>query len=95
MIKILSNLKSTLSEHFYSGDWRLDNIEYVKLLNVKELKDSNIEKGYLTNGRGKNLKPAEIKVYVVEYDIKFKDVTKSVEGTNGKISENFILIKQD
>ena len=92
--KNLPNLKSTLSEHFYNGDWHLNNIEYVKLLNLKELKDSNIEKGYLTNGRGKELKPAEVKVYEVEYDIKFKDVKKSVEGLNGKISKNFILIKQ-
>lgn len=75
----------------------LDNIESTNLINLKLNTDEKLYNIYINSGKGslrKNLSRDTVKIYTVNYYIKYKDDTKSIEGT-GEHSHNYILIKEN
>ncbi len=72
--KFISTHSETMEDIYKNqGVYKWDTLKDIKLLSIDEEKDENYKKGYLTNGRGSiNGTTAEnLKVYKVEYEIKF------------------------
>jgi hypothetical protein len=69
-------LLTTLTEHWNAPNvvWGFENLESIKIINIEEEKDEKVKKGYLNNGRGSINETSEnnLKVYNVEYDVKYK-----------------------
>lgn len=91
--KNINKLNTTMTEGNKSISWNLENIDYVKIISIKEDLSSNVKKGYMENGNGKYLKPQEVKVFAVQYEIKLKDDNKG-PISSGKHIQYYIVIKQ-
>ncbi len=92
--KNINKLNNTMTKDLSNISWNLQNTDYVKLINIKEELSGNIKDGYMNNGKGKYIKPKDVKVFAVQYEIKLKDDNKGAL-TSGKHEQYYILIKQD
>ncbi|MBS5938603.1 DUF4829 domain-containing protein [Clostridium sartagoforme] len=91
--KLSSTITDEISDNYIEY---VDNIETIKLINMELQVDSNFYNIYINGGKGrlrKDLSRDDIKIYTVNYYIKYKDDNKSVKGS-GKHSTNYILIKE-
>lgn len=68
--KLLENL----TEWHNNTIWGFENLDYIKILNIEEETNENQKNGYLYNGNGKINGTTEenLKVYRVEYEVKYK-----------------------
>lgn len=92
--KNLTKLRKTITKNMWNISWNLENIKYIKLINIEEDLTNNIKDGYMKNGNGKYIKPREVQVFRVQYELKLKDDTES-PITSGKHSDCYIVIKQN
>jgi len=69
-------LLTTLTNHYKQGntDWGFDNLDSIKIVNINEELNEGIRDSYLRDGRGSinNTTPENLKVYKVDYEIKYK-----------------------
>lgn len=74
----------------------LDVIEYIKLININEETDTTFRKGYLGNsGKVHGIdKEENVKVYRVEYDIKYKEGAIVAEES-GKHTWWLFVVRKD
>lgn len=93
--KNLTLLQSTLTEDWKRPGvlWGLENLEYIKLISMDESKATIKKDSYMESGKGKLLKPIDVKIYWVEWDKKYIDPKQSANGKDGKDAWNFILVK--
>ena len=89
-----NKLKSTMTKDNSDISWELENVDYVKLISVREDLSSNVKKGYMENGNGKYIKPNDVKVFTVQYEIKLKDNNKG-PLSSGKHNQYYVVIKQN
>lgn len=68
--KLLENL----TEWHNNMIWGFENLDYIKIINIEEETNENQKKGYLYNGNGKinETKEENLKVYRVDYEVKYK-----------------------
>lgn len=68
--KLLGNL----TEWHNNMIWGFENLDYIKILSIEEETNENQKKGYLYNGNGKinETKEENLKVYRVDYEVKYK-----------------------
>ncbi len=71
----------------------IQNIEKIKLISVDESKASFTKNDYLTSIKGSISDSAEVKIYWVEYEVKYLDAAKAAQES-GKHAWNFVLIKE-
>lgn len=73
-----------------------ENLEYINLADVQEMKDQMYKKQYLSNGRGKvnGVKEENVKVYIVTYANKFKQDSIG-PGDSGKHTKRFYLVRKN
>ncbi|KUO70677.1 MAG: hypothetical protein APF77_02520 [Clostridia bacterium BRH_c25] len=75
-------------------NWNIENQEYIKIIDIEDAENSAFKKGYLENGGGKYLKPAEAKCFLVEYEVQYKN--QKVEPLeSGKHRAYYVLIKEN
>lgn len=71
-----SKMLTTLTELWKAPNvvWGFENLDSIKIINIKEEKNNTIRKGYLSNGRGSINGTTEknLKVYKVKYEVKYK-----------------------
>ena len=75
----------------------IDNIETMRLISMELHTEDNYYNIYLNGGKGslrKDLSRDDVKIYTVDYYIKYKDDNKSVEGS-GEHSKIYTLIKEE
>lgn len=69
-------LLTTLTEHWNASNviWGFENLDSIKIVNIEEEKDEKVKKGYLSNERGRinGTKENNVKVYKVNYEVKYK-----------------------
>jgi len=69
-------LLTTLTNHYKQDntDWGFDNLDSIKIVNINEELNEGIRDGYLRDGRGSinNTAPENLKVYKVDYEVKYK-----------------------
>lgn len=91
------NLDKTLEcyiDRYKDYDFRLNNLEYMEIVDLKLLTDELQYKECINNIllNENNLKVESIKIYEVKYYIEYKD--EKLEPTNsGETSKQYILIK--
>ena len=74
----------------------IDNTEAMRLISMKLHTEENYYNIYLNSGKGsirKDLSRDDVKIYTVDYYIKYKDDNKSVEDS-GEHSKIYTLIKE-
>lgn len=75
--------------------WGFEDLEYIKIINIKEETDFNIKEDYLSNkGRVNAVKKENLKVYRVEYDVKYKKGAV-VPEENGRNMCWYFVIRKD
>ena len=89
-----NQLNRLLNEDRANIVWDFDNLEYMRLISVNEEADPKVKRLYITNGRGKQYKSENIKVFKVVYEIKYIDDTKAAQSS-GTIHWWYFLIKKD
>ncbi|OBR94240.1 MULTISPECIES: DUF4829 domain-containing protein [Clostridium] len=77
-------------------EWGFDIREYIKLISVNEETNPVFKEGYLSNGRGSinGVKKENVKVYKVDYDVKYKEDAITAED-NGKNTSWFFVVRKD
>ncbi|OAA88570.1 DUF4829 domain-containing protein [Clostridium ljungdahlii] len=77
-------------------EWGFDVREYIKLISVNEETNPVFKEGYLSNGRGSinGVKKENVKVYKVDYDVKYKEDAITAED-NGKNTSWFFVVRKD
>jgi hypothetical protein len=76
--------------------WGFEDLEYIKLININEETNPTFKDGYLSNGRGSinGVKKENVKVYKVDYNVKYKEGAVTAEK-NGKNTSWFFVIRKD
>lgn len=89
---------STLTEWHNSPNVVLgiENLENIKLIDIKEEKSNTIRNGYLHNGRGSinNTTENNLKVYTVKYEVKYKK-DSIVPQDSGIYDWCFFVVRKD
>lgn len=95
----INKLTSCFSDNYRLSDESIESIKNVanmKLIDLKLVNNESIYNAYIHNGRGTlidNLSRDDVRIYNVKYYIKYKDDTKSVDGS-GEYSKMYFLIKE-
>lgn len=75
--------------------WGFESLEYIRIVNINEETDPTFKKGYLSNkGSINRVKEENVKVYKVEYEVKYKQGAVVAEE-NGKHIWWYYLIRKD
>lgn len=91
--KDISKMENLLIKGKRGISWELNKMEYVKLLKVEEDKTDVLKNGFMSNGLGSVIKPVDVKVFRVTFDIKF-DGGSGSGMTDGKYDWSYFLIKE-
>jgi hypothetical protein len=92
--KDASKMESLLIKQKRGVFWELNKMKYVKLLKVEEDKTDTMKNGFMSIGLGSVLKPADVKVFRVTFDIKFDGVSGS-GMTDGKYDWLYFVVKEN
>ncbi|VYU55348.1 DUF4829 domain-containing protein [Clostridium tertium] len=90
----IDKLSSTVT--YEMPDYYIDNIETMKLINLELITDEVLYNAYMHDGKGslrKDLSRDDVRIYTVDYYIKYKDDNKSVEDS-GEHNKHYTLIKE-
>jgi hypothetical protein len=91
--KNVSKMESLLTKGKRGITWELNKMKYVKLLKVEEDKTGARKNGFMSSGLGSVLKPADVKVFRVTFEIKF-DGGFGSGMEDGKYDWLYFLIKE-
>lgn len=91
--KNVSRVEETLTQTRRGIMWDFDKLEYLTLLSIEEDQSEIMKNGYMTSGRGSLLKPSAVKVFKVEYEVKYKGGYGSGQES-GRYTWYYILIKE-
>lgn len=94
--KNAEGLQSTLEEQDPNLSEDIKDTDYIKIISIKEDTDPMLKEMYLydVKGKAKEAKAANIKVFNVFYDVKYKEGVQATEG-NGKNQCWFWVIRKD
>lgn len=92
--KNIFNANSLLTEERRRGTDSIDNLEYIKILDINEYKENLYKESYLKNGRGTKTHPMDLRVYIVTYEANYKVGSVESHG-NGKHTWYYFVIKQN
>jgi hypothetical protein len=97
--KNVDDYLKTLSENQRSnrGKVNLDSIENIKIININEENDPNFKKSFLSNGagRGTGIIEDNVKVYRVEYDVKYSEGAVTAQDSGKDVRWFFVMRKDD
>lgn len=91
--KNLPKLKGTMTKENKGISWMIENLNYIKLLNIQEDKSDNAKAMYMNNGKGLIKNPSDVKVFKVQYEVKYIDDNKGPEQ-DGKYECVFYVVKE-
>ena len=92
--KNIQKLNKTMTKGHEDINWQFDNLDSVKLIEIKEDLTGTVKNGYMNNGNGKYINPFDVKVFAVKFELKLKDENIGPR-TSGQYEDFFIIIKQD
>lgn len=97
-VKNKEKLLENLTEEYKAANmvWGFENLDYIKILNLEEETDPTQKNGYLTNGKGKynGTKEENLKVFRVNYEVKYKDDNVGPQPS-GKYIWWFFVIREN
>lgn len=91
--KDADKIEKTITQAKKGVTWEFEKLKYFKLINIEEDKSDIMKDAYMSNGRGSAIKPFQVKVFKVNFEVNYKDGGGSGFG-NGRYTWYYFVIKE-
>lgn len=86
-------LEKTVTQAKKGVAWEFEKLEYFKLINIEEDKSDRMKNAYMSSGRGSVIKPFQVKVFKVDFEVNYKGGYGS-GFSNGKYTWYYFVVKE-
>jgi len=91
--KDTEKLEKTVTHAKKEVTWEFEKLEYFKLISIEEDKSEKMKDAYMSRGRGSVIKPFQVKVFKVNFEVNYKGGGGS-GFSNGNYSWYYFVIKE-
>lgn len=91
--KDTDKLEKTVTQAKKGVEWEFERLTYFKLISIEEDKSDTMKNAYLSNGSGSVIKPFQVKVFKVDFEVNYRGGFGS-GFSNGNYTWYYFVVKE-